>query len=144
MAYNYLRKKEDLPMKSCFTVLVILAIIAGCACAEERNFSPKDTKCVIEREPQAKEPVGAIVETAGVFTGKILSAAEIAFTGERKIMVKNETGECRIFPFCATTKMADDAFNAVTFNQLKKGYKVKVEYSRDGDTVKAQSVTVER
>lgn len=114
------------------TLFVILVANAACHAA--------DTQCVLEKEPKATEPIGAVVETVGVFVGKIVSACEIACTGERKIAVENETGECKIFPFCATTKVADNTFHGVTFNQLKKGEKVKVEYTEKG----AKSVTVEK
>jgi hypothetical protein len=131
-------------MKALFIAFLAVSILSGALYAEQRNFTPKNAQCVMERDPEAKEPVGAIIETAGVFTGKILSAAEIAITGERKITVVNETGECRIFPFCATTKIADKAFNAVTFNKLEKGEKVKVEYAEEGGSPKAKAVTVEK
>ena len=114
------------------TLYVILVASAACYAA--------DTQCVLEKEPQATEPVGAVVETVGVFVGKIVSACEIACTGERKLTVENETGECKIFPFCATTKVADSTFHTATFNQLKKGEKVKVEYTEKG----AKAVTVEK
>ena len=131
-------------MKKTFIIFILLILVSGVSCAEEKNFAPKDKYCVLEKEPTATEPVGAVVETAGVFTGKILSAIEIAVTGERKITVENETGECKIFPFCATTKVADKAFHAVTFNQLKKGEKVKVQYTEEGGVEKAESVIVEK
>jgi len=114
------------------TLFVMLVASAACYAA--------DTRCVLEKEPQATEPVGAVVETVGVFVGKIVSACEIACTGERKLTVENETGECKIFPFCATTKVADSTFHTATFNQLKKGEKVKVEYTEKG----AKAVTVEK
>ena len=119
-------------IKIAILLFVVIAASAACYAA--------DTQCVLEKEPQATEPVGAVIETAGVFVGKIVSACEIACTGERKIAVENETGECKIFPFCATTKVADSTFHAATFNQLQKGEKVKVEYT---DTC-TKSVTVEK
>jgi hypothetical protein len=118
-------------------IAVIVTIIACTACCAEDKF------CVIEKEPKAKGPIGAVVETAGVFAGKIASATEIAFTGERKITVENETGECRIFPFCATTKVADEAFHTATFNQLQKGKSVKVEYKEESGVAKAEKVIIE-
>ena len=122
-------------MKSAFIVIYAILFLSVAVYAADKY-------CVIDKEPKAKEPIGAIVETTGVFVGKIVSACEIAITGERKITVENETGECKIFPFCQTTKLADDTFNAVTFNKLKAGEKVKVEYAEDGGTAKAKSVTV--
>ena len=119
-------------------VAIIVTMITCAACCAEDKF------CVIEKKPQATEPVGAVIETAGVFVGKIAAVTEIAFTGERKLTVENETGECRIFPFCATTKIADDTFHAATFNQLKKGECVKVKYSKDGGIEKAEEVIIEK
>ena len=74
-------------MKTLFTVIVIVVLMAGAACAEEKNFAPKDRFFVVDKTPIATEPIGAVVETTGVFVGKIVSAAEIAFTGERKLTV---------------------------------------------------------
>lgn len=108
------------------------------------SHAKEDSYCVLKKPPTAKTPLGAIVECVGVFTGKLASAIEISATGERRITVENETGECRIFPFCATTKVVDGAFNTLTANQLKEGKSVKVEYIREEGTEKAQSVIVEK
>ena len=118
-------------------IAIIMTILACAACCAADRF------CVLEKEPQAKCPAGSVVETVGVFVGKIASAFEIALTGERKITVENETGETRIFPFRATTQVTDDTFNAVTFNQLKYGECVKVEYTEDRGVAKAEKVTIE-
>jgi len=119
-------------------IVIVMILLVGAACYAADKF------CVIEKEPKAKGPVGAVVETTGVFVGKIVSAVEISMTGERKITVENETGECRIFPFCKTTKIADDTFNAVTFNTLKTGENVKVKYAEEGGSAKAEEVIVEK
>lgn len=116
-------------------IVIMVACTACCA---------KDKFCVIDKKPTATEPIGAVVETAGVFVGKIASATEIAFTGERKITVENETGECKIFPFHAATKVADDTFHAATFNQLQKGESVKVKYSKEDGVEKAEEVIIEK
>jgi len=131
-------------MNKVLIAMIVMILASGVVCAEEKNFGPKEKFCVIEKTPTAKGPVGAVVETAGVFAGKIASAIEISLTGERKITVENETGECRIFPFCATTKIADEAFNTATFDQLKKGEKVKVNYTEEGGVEKAESVVIEK
>ena len=129
-------------MKKIVIAAAVVALAAGAAHAERKNFVTKDRFCVIDKEPQAQGPVGAVVETAGVFAGKIASATEIAVTGERKIMVENETGDCRIFPFSVTTRIADRTFNTATFDQLKKGEPVKVEYTEKGGSAVADKVTI--
>ena len=131
-------------MKKALIAIIVMILASGIACAEEKNYGPKDRFCVIEKTPTAKGPVGAVVETTGVFVGKIASAVEIAYTGERKITVENETGECRIFPFCKTAKIADDTFHTATFDKLKKGENVKVEYAEEGGVAKAQTVTIKK
>jgi len=131
-------------MKNIIVAIFIAALIAGVSYAEEKSSAPKDKFCVIEKTPTATSPAGAVVESMGVFTGKITSAVEIALTGERKITVENETGECRIFPFCATTKVADGTFNTVTFDKLKKGENVKVDYMEEGGVEKAKEVTIQK
>jgi len=134
--YNNVIIKEERLMKK-IALFIIGLMIAGTAWGAEDRF------CVIEKTPTAKNPVGAVVETTGVFVGKIVSAVEIACTGERKITVENETGECKIFPFCATTKISDKAFNTVTFSALDKGDTVKVEYMKENGAEKAKAVVVE-
>ncbi|MBN2453354.1 MAG: hypothetical protein JXB40_03730 [Candidatus Omnitrophica bacterium] len=124
-------------------VLMVLSL-AAVLHAEDKNFEPKDKFCVIEKTPSATSPIGAVIETAGVFAGKIASATEVAFTGERKITVENETGECRIFPFGATTKVVDKTFRAITFNKLKEGQAVKVKYTGESDGMVAEEVIVEK
>ena len=131
-------------MNKIIAAVLVAIFAAGISYAGDKNFGPKDRFCVIEKRPTATEPVGAVVETTGVFVGKIASALEVAFTGERKITVENETGEARIFPFAATTKVVDGTFNTVTFDKLKKGDKVKVDYMKDGGIDKAEEVTVQK
>lgn len=131
-------------------VIAVLALVVVCSartlCYAEvtKACAGTDTVCMLEKERVATSPAGAVVECLDVFTGKICAAFEIAATGERKITVRNETGECRVFPFTTTTKVVDGAFNAVTFNQLKAGEKVKVEYAEESGVEKAKSVTVEK
>ena len=131
-------------MKNILIAIFIAVLITGISHAEEKNFTPKEKFCVIEKTPTATTPVGAVLETVGVFTGKITSAIEIACTGERRITVENETGECRIFPFCETTKVADKAFETITFDKLKKGERVKVDYMEEGGVKKAKEVTIQK
>ena len=121
--------------KRAFVLMGAIIIIATTCYA-------KDNICVLEKERKAQTPVGCVVEETGVFVGKITSSMEIAATGQRQITVENETGECRIFPFCATTKVIDAAVGAATFNVLKTGKQVQVEYVKEGSADKAQSVTV--
>jgi len=83
-----------------------------------------------EKAPKATEPFGAVIETTGVFVGKIVGATEEALTGERKVTVKNDTGETRIFPFNETVELVDKGFHALTFNQLKPGEDVTVKIKK--------------
>lgn len=96
----------------------------------------------VEKAPEANEPVGAVIETTGVFVGKVVGAVERAITGKKEITVQSDTGETRVFLFAETTKIVDNTFNALTFNQLKKGEKVSVEYDRRGGADQAKAVTV--
>jgi hypothetical protein len=129
-------------MKILLAIALIASLLSGAAVAEEKNFGPRDRFCVLEKKPAATEPVGAIMETTGVFVGTITSAAEIALTGERKVTVENETGETRIFPFSSATKITDKTFHAATFDQLKKDRKVEVEYAEEGAVPTAKKVTI--
>ncbi len=95
-----------------------------------------------EKTPKATEPVGAVIEAGGVFIGKVAGGVEQATTGERKITVESDTGETRVFPIDETVKIVDGTFNALTFDKLKAGEKVSVEYSKEGETEKAKSITV--
>ena len=46
-------------------IAILIIIIACTASYAEDKF------CVIEKQPKATEPVGAVVETAGVFVGVV-------------------------------------------------------------------------
>lgn len=83
-----------------------------------------------EQAPKATEPIGAVIETAGVFVGKIVGAAEEATTGEKKVTVKSATGETRVFPFNETVELVDKGFHTLTFNQLKPGDDVTVRVKK--------------
>lgn len=122
-------------LKRALVVLFTISIMCASSYA-------KDKICVIDKDKIAQSPAGAVVETTGIFIGKITSAVEIAATGQRQLSVRNETGECRIFPFDATTKIVDATTNTATFNVLKTGKDVKVEYAEEGGVDKAKSVTV--
>jgi hypothetical protein len=91
---------------------------------------------------KATEPIGAVVETGGVFIGEISSAIEESMGGKGDITVVDETGKTRIFPVDSTVKVIDNTFNALTLNQLKKGEKVSVEYTKEGGSDKAKSIQV--
>lgn len=91
---------------------------------------------------KATEPVGAVVETGGVFIGKVSSAVEKSLGGEGNVTVVDETGKTKIFPVDPTVKIIDNTFNALTLNQLKAGQKVSVEYTKEGGSDKAKSIQV--
>lgn len=93
---------------------------------------------------QATEPVGAVIEAGGVFVGTVSSiVADTATGGRGTVTVADENGQTKIFPVDETVKVVDAAFNAVTFNQLKTGEKVEVEYSKaPGGAEKASSIKV--
>lgn len=116
-------------MKKIAVVIFALAVISGLCYAAD-----------VEKTPKATEPVGAVIETGGVFVGKIIGSVEKATTGKKEITVQSDTGETRVFPFAETTELVDNTFNALTFNQLKAGEKVKVEYKKEGGAAKAVTV----
>lgn len=87
-----------------------------------------------ESGTQASEPVGAIVEAGGVFVGTVSTVVADTVTGGKGIVtVADEKGQTKIFPVDETVKVVDATLNAVTFNQLKTGEKVEVEYSKAPD-----------
>lgn len=84
-----------------------------------------------ESGTQATEPVGAVVEAGGVFVGTVSSVVADAVTGGKgTVTVADEKGQTKIFPIDETVKVIDTTLNAVTFNQLKTGEKVEVQYSK--------------
>jgi len=96
--------------------------------------------------PKATEPVGAVVETAGVIIGKITTVVEESMgggKGKAQLVLAEEDGKTRIVPIDNTVKVLDSAFNALTLNQLKKGDKVSVKVEKDASgNEKAGSVQV--
>lgn len=99
--------------------ILALVLVTGLSFAAEQQKTPKAT-----------EPIGAVIETTGVFVGKIIGAAEEATTGEKKVTVRSETGETRVFPFNETVELVDKGFHALTFNQLKPGEDVTVKIKK--------------
>ena len=123
-------------MKKLLIVVAVLVLAASFCYAQ-------DTAASKEAEPKATEPVGAVVETTGVFVGNITSVVEeSAGANKGSLILADESGKTKIFPVDPTVKILDNTFNALTFNQLKKGEKVSVEYTK-GATEKTKSVTVQ-
>ena len=119
-------------MKKILVAVIAVAFAASIVYAMEGDQS------------KANEPVGAVVETTGVFVGKITSVVEESVGANKgSLILADESGKTKIFPVDPTVKIVDDTFNALTLNQLKKGEKVSVEYSKGG-TDQAKSVTVQK
>jgi hypothetical protein len=98
-----------------------------------------------QKAPAANEPVGAAVEATGTFVGKVVSVVTEGSGGATgpAITVADETGKMITYPVDPTVKIVDAAVNAVTLNQLKKGDKVAVEYSKDQTgSEKAKAINV--
>ncbi len=116
-------------------IAIVLLMCAVSVCYAAQGDSPKAT-----------EPIGAVVETAGVFIGKMSGAVEDSMSegkAEKHITVVDESGKTKFFPVDNTVKVLDTTFNALTLNQLKKGDKIAVEYSKDkSGKEKAKSVKV--
>lgn len=93
---------------------------------------------------KATEPVGAVVETGGVFVGKITNVIEESMgAGKGSLVLADDNGRTKIFPLDPTVKVLDTTFNALTLNQLKQGEKVSVKYTKDASgQEKATSVQV--
>ena len=106
-------------MKKIVLALLAVVFVASICYAEASGKS--------HHVPKATEPIGAVIETGGVFIGTIVGAAEQATTGKKEITVKSDTGETRIFPFDETVQFVDKTFHILTFNQLKAGEKVTVK-----------------
>jgi len=103
-------------------IAVLVVIAAASLCYAQGDASVK----------KATEPVGAVIETAGVFVGRISSVVEQSLGGGKEkgfVTVSDETGKTRMFPVDETVKVVDATFNALTLNQLKQGEKVSVKYS---------------
>ena len=101
----------------------ILIVMTVLFCAASACFAA-------DQAPKATEPIGAVIETTGVFVGKIVGSTEQALTGEKKVTVKSDTGETMIFPFNETVEFVDKTFNILTFNQLKAGDDVTVKIKK--------------
>lgn len=95
-------------------------------------------------DEMANEPVGAVVQTFGFFVGRVVNVIDEATTGKKAIAVENMKGEQKVFPFAQTVKITDETFNALTFNQLKKGDTVSVEYKKGGEEEPATAVMLRK
>ena len=84
-------------------------------------------------KPKATEPVGAVIETTGVFMGKISDVIEEAVTDGKKkgtLTVADGSGKTKAFPVDETVKIVDASFHALTLDQLNKGEKVLINFSK--------------
>lgn len=107
-------------MKKYLLVIAVIALTAVSAYAATDNKT-------------ATEPLGAIVEASGVFIGTVSEVVVDTVTvGQAKgtVTVADESGKTRIFPVDDTVKIVDATVNVMTLNQLKKGQKVEVQYSK--------------
>ena len=122
-------------MKKILIAIFVVSLVASLSYAA----SPEAVK-----DQKATEPVGAIVETLGVFIGQVSAATEKSMGGGKEgyVTVVDETGKTKMFPVDPTVKIVDAGFNALTLNQLKKGEKVSVEYSGKSGAEKAKSIKV--
>ncbi len=97
-------------------------------------------------KPKATEPVGAVVETAGIFVGKITTVVEKSLGGgktEGSLVLADDSGRTKIIPLDNTVKILDTAFNVLTLKQLKKGESVTVEYTKpESGKEKAKTIKV--
>jgi len=95
-----------------------------------------------EADPQATEPVGAVIETGGVIVGKMTTVIEKSLGGgktENSLVMAQDDGKTKIIPLDDTVQAVDTALNYVTLNQLK-GKKVSVQVSSSGKATKVQEM----
>ena len=121
---------------------IIVAVLA-LLCAASLCYAADESAAASSK---ATEPVGALVEATGVYVGNIASIA-VQGTTQGKVnglmTVSDEKGTTKIFPLDETVKVVDTTLNTLTLNQLKKGEKVSVEYSKDqSGQEKAKTINV--
>ena len=107
-------------MKKLLLVIAVVALMAASVYAADNDKT-------------ATEPLGALVDASGVFVGTVTSIAVDTLTvGQAKgtVTVADESGKTRIFPVDDTVKIVDATVNVITLNQLKKGEKVEVQYTK--------------
>jgi len=115
-------------MKKILIAIVVIAFAASVCYAAEKA------------QPKATEPVGAVVETAGVFVGSFTNVIEKSLGGGKKansLVMAQDDGKTKIIPLDNTVTALDKGFHAITLNQLK-GKKVSVEVSKEGKATKVQ------
>lgn len=97
-------------------------------------------------KPKATEPVGAVLETTGVIIGKVTTVIEESLGGGKKkgtLIMADDEGRTKVIPLDNSVEVLDKTFHGITLNQLKKGEKVSVEYTKDkSGAQKAKKVTV--
>ena len=107
-------------MKKILLVSAVILLTAVSAYAADNNKT-------------TTEPLGALIEASGVFVGTVTSVAldtATLGTAKGKVTVADETGQTKIFPIDDSVRIVDSAVNVITLNQLKKGEKVEIQYSR--------------
>ena len=114
---------------------LLIALIAITLMASFCYAKPKSTPA------KATTPVGAVTEMSAVFVGRVLNVVDDSLKG-KFVAVADEEGTIKTFPVDDMVKIADTSFNALTLNQIKRGSKVSVEYSKEGGTEKTKSIKV--
>lgn len=118
MAY-YINQKEVIQKMKIFIAILAFVLISGVCYAADQQHTPKAT-----------EPIGAVVETMGVFVGKMVAAGEEACTGKKEVTVDPATGDTKVFPFGYTVELIDKGFHLVTLNGMKPGEDATVQIKK--------------
>jgi predicted regulator of Ras-like GTPase activity (Roadblock/LC7/MglB family) len=118
-------------MKKLFAILLCLVFVASVACAAPVKDNQKD-------------PVRNLVNTAGVFIGKVVNVATAGTGGEpTSLVVKDEKGQTMVFPLDQGVLLTSATANLATLGELKKNQKVEVQFEPvAGQIGKTKSVKV--
>mgnify|MGYP001589946435 CR=1 FL=1 len=101
-------------MRIMIAILALVLISGVCFAAEQHA-------------PKATEPIGAVIETLGVLSGKVIATCEQAVTGKTDVTVDSATGDTKIFPFGPAVEAVDKGAHFVTMDVFKPGDDVTVK-----------------
>jgi len=121
-------------MKKMLGILIALAFVGSICFAQE----------TAKTLPAPIKASSAAVETKTII-GKVVSvtvADPAKGITNGTVSIVDATGQTANYTVSSATKVLDNAFNAITLNQLKTGEKIKVKGKKTATGEEAQSIAV--
>jgi len=121
-------------MKKILGILIVLAFVGSICFAQEAAKTLPAPAKPSSAAAEIKTIVGKVVSVTVADPAKGITSGAIS--------IIDETGKTANYTVGSVAKVLDTAFNAMPFNQLKVGDKVKVKGKKTASGEEAQSITL--